>query len=142
MGREGWLYQETVRSIVRSRESARIHRLHFVSDDDLVSLYRSARFFVFPSFYEGYGSPVAEAMASGLPTITSKNSSLEEIGGRSVVLVDPHSIEEIAAAMMDLAENGGTRERLSASGLLRIREIHAESAAHAITALYDEVALR
>jgi glycosyltransferase involved in cell wall biosynthesis len=142
VGREGWLYQETVRSIVRSRERARIHRLHFVSDDDLVSLYRSARFFVFPSFYEGYGSPVAEAMASGLPTITSKNSSLEEIGGRSVVLVDPHSIEEIAAAMMDLAENGVTRERLSASGLLRIREIHAESAAHAVTALYDEVALR
>lgn len=142
VGRNGWLFQGTLHAIASSAKRSCIHRLHFVSDRDLVSLYRSARFFVYPSFYEGYGSPVAEAMACGLPTITSNNSSLREIGGRSVLLVDPRNIEELAAAMLELSENGTTRDRFSASGLLRIREIHAQSAAHAMTALYEEVAQR
>jgi glycosyltransferase involved in cell wall biosynthesis len=107
-----------------------------------VSLYRSARFFVYPSFYEGYGSPVAEAMACGLPVITSNNSSLQEIGGNAVMLVDPRNIEELAAALVELSENGTTRNRLSASGLIRIREIQAGSAAHEVTSLYEEVARR
>jgi glycosyltransferase involved in cell wall biosynthesis len=142
VGRNGWLFQGTVRSIARSAARLRIHRLDFVPDKELVSLYRSARFFVYPSFYEGYGSPVAEAMACGLPTITSNNSSLQEIGDRSVMLVDPQNIEELAAAMLELSENGTARDRLSAGGLLRIREIHAQSAAHAIMALYEEVSRR
>jgi len=69
-----------------------------------VSLYRSARFLVYPSFYEGYGLPVAEAMACGLPVITSNNSSLQEIGGNAVMLVDPRNIEELAAAHGLIAE--------------------------------------
>jgi glycosyltransferase involved in cell wall biosynthesis len=81
-------------------------------------------------------------MACGLPTITSNNSSLQEIGGRSVMLVDPHNIEELVAAMLELSENGTTRTRLSEAGLVRIRELHAENAAHAITALYEEVSKR
>lgn len=142
VGRNGWLFEGTVRSIEHSAARLRIHRLQFVSDRELVSLYRSARFFVYPSFYEGYGSPVAEAMACGLPTITSNNSALQEIGGRSVLLVDPRNIEELAAAMLELSENGATRNRLSESGLVRIREIHAESVVQAITALYEEVSQR
>jgi glycosyltransferase involved in cell wall biosynthesis len=142
VGRNGWLFEGTERSIVHSTARLRIHRLHFVSDTELVSLYRSARFFVYPSFYEGYGSPVAEAMACGLPTITSNNSSLQEIGGRSVMLVDPHNIEELVEAMLELSENGTTRTRLSESGLVRIRELHAENAAQLITALYEEVSKR
>ena len=58
------------------------------------------------------------------------------------MLVDPHNIEELAAAMLELSENGTTRNRLSASGLIRIREIHAGSAAHEVAALYEEVARR
>ncbi len=140
VGRDGWLVQETVRAATLSVERSRIRRLHFVPDTDLMSLYRLARFFVYPSLYEGYGSPVAEAMASGLPTITSRNTSLQEIGGTSVLLVDPRSTEELASAMWELAGNDGKRERLAASGILRIREIHAESAARATIALYEELA--
>ncbi len=142
VGRNGWLFEGTVRAIADSAAGRRIHRLQFVSDAELVSLYRSARFFVYPSLYEGYGFPVVEAMACGLPTITSNNSALQEIGGRSVVLVDPRNIEEIAAAMEELSENGATRNRLSESGLVRIREIHAESAAQTVVAIYEEVAQR
>ena len=67
---------------------------------------------------------------------------MQEIGDVSVMLVDPRNIEELAAGMLELSENGTTRDRLSASGLLRIREIHARSAAHTIMALYDEVSQR
>ena len=142
VGRNGWLFEGTLRTIADSPVGRRIHRLQFVSDRELVSLYRSARFFVYPSFYEGYGSPVAEAMACGLPVITSNNSSLQEIGGNAVMLVDPRNIEELAAALVELSENGTTRNRLSASGLIRIREIQAGSAAHEVTSLYEEVARR
>jgi len=141
-GRDGWLYQDTIRLIGLSRERSRIHRLYFVPDADLMSLYRLARFFVYPSFYEGYGSPVAEAMASGLPTITSRNTSLQEIGGTSVVLVDPENTEELSSAMWELAGNEETRARLAASGILRMREIHAESAARATMALYEETGVQ
>ena len=58
------------------------------------------------------------------------------------MLVDPHNIEELAAAMLELSENGTTRNRLSASGLIRVQEIHAGSAAHEVAALYEEVARR
>jgi glycosyltransferase involved in cell wall biosynthesis len=142
VGRNGWFFEGTLRAIADSPVGRRIHRLQFVSDAELVSLYRSARFLVYPSFYEGYGFPVAEAMACGLPVITSNNSSLKEIGGGSVMLVDPHNIEELAAAMLELSENGTTRNRLSASGLIRVQEIHAGSAAHEVAALYEEVARR
>ncbi len=142
VGRNGWLFEGTLRAIAHSPARLRIHRLQFVSDRELVSLYRSARFFVYPSFYEGYGSPVAEAMACGLPTITSNNSALEEIGNGSVMLVDPRNMEELSAAMLELSENGTMRNRLSESGLLRISEIHGGSAAHTMTALYEEVSRR
>ena len=68
----------------------------FVEQKDLVELYRKALVFVYPSYYEGFGFPVLEAMACGTPVVTSDASSLPEVGGLAVVYVDPFSVESIA----------------------------------------------
>ncbi|VTN10250.1 D-inositol-3-phosphate glycosyltransferase [Raoultella terrigena] len=63
---------------------------------ELPKLYRSARGLVFPSFYEGFGLPVIEAQASGIPVITSSTTSLGEVSGGAAILVDPYQVDEIA----------------------------------------------
>ena len=142
VGKPGWLYQGTLLAINRSPARSRIHLLGFVPDRDLPSIYRNARFFVFPSLFEGYGSPVAEAMASGLPVITSRNSSLREIAADAAHLVDPGNDEELTAAMQLLAGDDAACRRLAALGLEQIRKLQEVNAPDAVLRLYDDLEKR
>jgi glycosyltransferase involved in cell wall biosynthesis len=91
----------------------------YVSDQDLEGLYAAASVFVFPSLNEGFGLPVLEAMARGLPVVTSASSSLPEVAGDAALLVDPESVPEIERATLDVLSDAGLRERLSEAGRLR-----------------------
>ncbi|HJN14091.1 MAG TPA: glycosyltransferase [Armatimonadota bacterium] len=71
----------------------------FVAEDDLSGLYSGAQAFCFPSFYEGFGLPVLEALACGVPVVTSNVSSLPEVGGDAAIYVNPHDIEDMADGM-------------------------------------------
>jgi len=77
----------------------RIKFLDYVDGNDLPSLYQNASLFVYPSLYEGFGLPVLEAMAGGVPVITSNVSSLPEVAGETAFFVDPYSVEEIRDAI-------------------------------------------
>lgn len=90
-----------------------------VDNNELVDLYRGASLFVYPSLYEGFGLPVLEAMACGCPVITSSCSSLPEVAGDAACLVDPYSIEDIAAAMERALSDDACRGSLRAKGLAR-----------------------
>lgn len=92
----------------------------YVPSDDLPAIYRMATALVFPSFYEGFGLPVLEAMAASTPVITSNRSSLPEVAGAAAVLIDPGSIEELAAAMELIATDSGTRNLLIERGKKRV----------------------
>jgi len=72
-----------------------------VDDDELARLYRGARCLVYPSHYEGFGIPVAEALACGTPVVTSRGSAMEEVAGNAAVLVDPLDVESIAAGIVE-----------------------------------------
>ena len=87
----------------------------------VASLYRRATAFVFPSLRESFGMPIIEAMASGCPVLTSKISGCAEVAGDAAVLVDPRSVEEIAAAMQRLATDADLRSELRRRGLERAR---------------------
>lgn len=88
----------------------------YMPDKDLMAVYRLATTLVYPSLYEGFGLPVLEAMASSTPVIASNRSSLPEVAGSAAILIDPESIEEMAAAMELTARDSGTRNLLIERG--------------------------
>lgn len=89
----------------------------YVANEDLPLFYNAAEVFVFPSFFEGFGLPVIESMASGLPTITSRGSSLEEVSGDAALLIDPSDTASIAGAIERLLGDAALRRQLSERGL-------------------------
>lgn len=89
----------------------------FVPDCDLPPLYGAAEAFLFPSLYEGFGFPIAEAMACGCPVITSNVSSMPEVAGDAALLVDPRDVREIRRAMLTVIAEPGVRKRMISAGL-------------------------
>jgi len=90
--------------------------LDYVPQEDLPALYRNAAVFVYPSLYEGFGLPVLEAMNQGTPVITSKVSSLPEVGSDAVLYCDPNKIEDIAMVIKNLMNNDHLKAALSMKG--------------------------
>jgi len=96
----GWESREAREMVTNS--GSQIRYLGYVSETDLPGLFGGARVLVYPSYYEGFGLPVAQGMAAGVPVITSNRSSLPEVVGEAGLLVNPHSAEELAAAIQRL----------------------------------------
>jgi glycosyltransferase involved in cell wall biosynthesis len=94
----------------------------WVSGEELEGLWTIAEAFVFPSLYEGFGLPVLEAMARGVPVACSNASSLPEVAGDAALLFDPHDERATADALGRLLEDSALRERLRTGGLARARE--------------------
>lgn len=111
--------------------------LGFVEPTDLPALYTSATVMAYPSFAEGFGLPVAEAMAYGTPVVTSRGTATEEVAGGAAVLVDPHDVDSIARGLIEAAADA---ERRSELGLARAASLSWEATAAATVAAYREVA--
>ncbi|HLV02602.1 MAG TPA: glycosyltransferase family 1 protein [Acidobacteriota bacterium] len=116
-GAFGWGYQAVKRAIEEEQLQGSVKLLGYVPYEDLPRLYSLATIFIFPSFYEGFGLPVIEAMACGTPVITSNNSSLAEIAEGSAELIDPLDCESMAHAMIRLLSDPERRIELSLRGL-------------------------
>ncbi len=93
--------------------------LGWVSDADMEGLYALADAFVFPSLYEGFGLPVLEAMARGVPVACSDRASLPEVAGDAALLFDPEDVAAMTASLRRLLDDAHLRERLSAAGRAR-----------------------
>lgn len=111
----------------------------FVPDRTLACLYRMASAFAFPSLYEGFGLPPLEAMACGAPVVTSRLSSLPEVVGDAALLVDPYSVEDIAAALLRVLSDEPLRKDLIARGHARARAFSWEQSVQRIHATYLKV---
>jgi len=96
-----------------------VKSLGYVDDQDLPALYGGALCFAFPSLYEGFGLPVLEAMACGVPVLTSNVTSLPEVAGDAALLIDPYCIESLAAGLQKLLRDDQLRRELSLRGLER-----------------------
>ncbi|MBM3939219.1 MAG: glycosyltransferase family 4 protein, partial [Sphingomonadales bacterium] len=99
--------------------SNRILFLSYVNQDSLPDLYRGAVGLIYPSLWEGFGLPIIESMACGVPVITSYGSATEEVAGQSALLVDPLSIDQIRNAILELVSNRSLRTALISRGLER-----------------------
>jgi glycosyltransferase involved in cell wall biosynthesis len=110
----------------------------YVPDEAMPALYRGAVAALYPSLYEGFGLPVLEAMASGTPMVTSKDSPMEEVANGAAVLVNPRSTTEIAAAIGALMMDSELAARLGARGPARAAIFSWENAARQCLSIYEE----
>lgn len=119
VGRWGWRTESIREALEKSPVKDRIQHLNYVDRRQLVGLYRGAEAFLFPSWLEGFGLPLLEAMACGTPVITSNRSAMPEVAGAAAVCVDPADPSAIASAIMQLAEDPDHRQALSQAGRRR-----------------------
>ena len=115
-GSSGWLCENIYRYVKDSPISKDIIFTGFIDPDDKFYLYHLAKAFVYPSFFEGFGFPVLEAMASGIPTITSNTSSLPEVGGHGCLIIDPFKPKQIAEAINSIVSDDKLRQSLIRAG--------------------------
>ena len=123
----------------RNQLSGRIIRTGYVSPLQLESLYRAASVLLFPSFEEGFGIPVLEAMARRVPVVAACTSSLPEVGGEAALYVDPHSDAAIVSAVRQVIEDEALRSRLISLGLDRAAQFTWRRTAQETLDVYEEV---
>lgn len=132
VGGAGWRSEE-LRKL--TQENPNIVLTGFVPEEDLPALYREADCFVYPSFYEGFGIPVLEALKSGTPVVCSNTSSLPEVGGDAVIYVDPYSLESIRHGLEGI-KNKELRIKLKNQGLKQAEKFSWEKSAQKLFSLY------
>lgn len=135
----GYRSNEILQRIEASRSRRRIDVIGYVPRERLDDLYARASILAFPSLDEGFGIPVLEAMAWGVPVITSNASALAELGKNAALLVDPKSTDEIAGALVNLTEDEGLRETLIRAGKLHAKKFTWEHAVRKTHAVYREL---
>jgi alpha-1,3-rhamnosyl/mannosyltransferase len=119
VGARGWLNRDLERMLTPLEADGAVRRLGYVAENELPSIYAGAHAFAFPSLYEGFGLPVLEAMASGVPVLTSNVSSLPEVAGDAALTVDPLDERALGEGLVRLLEDDAWREPAAARGLLR-----------------------
>jgi len=107
-----------------SADRERIVFSGFVENEDLIDYYQHASLFAFPSFYEGFGIPIIEAMASGTPVIASNTSSLPEVGGPAALYFDPNSVEDISKVMAHVLSDSTQQESMREKGYEQIKKFN------------------
>ena len=125
------------RSSAQSQQPGWLRLLGFVSEDDLASLYRSARAVVMPSLYEGFGLPVLEAMRLGTPVICARTSSLPEVAGDAALYVSPTDERQLALAILQLLTNDGLYDSLRRAGLEQAARFSWNDTARLTLAAFD-----
>lgn len=139
VGRDGWNWQDPLETTELSGLRPWVRVLRNVPEADLVALYHRASVFAYPSLYEGFGLPVLEAMACGVPVVASNRSSLPEVAGNAAVLVDPTDPDALAAALAAVLRDADLRQRLIAAGLERARAFSWQQTAERTLAVYQQV---
>jgi len=139
VGQRGWRYEEVLREAARPSLRGRVDLLGYVPEERLPDLYAHALALVYPSLYEGFGLPVVESMACGTPVLTSRSSSLAEIGEGAALLADPSDEKALADGLFALATDEALRQGLRARGLERARAFSWERTGRETAALYREV---
>jgi alpha-1,3-rhamnosyl/mannosyltransferase len=132
-------YEDFYRFWERFPSRDAVHLLDHVEKADLPGLYSGARALVLPSEHESFGFPVLEAFACGTPVITSNTSALPEIAGEAALLVDPYSVEVIAAACRRLANDDALRQELIEKGRRRAADFSWRKCAEQTLAVYEGV---
>lgn len=135
-GPRGWKNSRLHTQLVKSGLTRKnVKFLGYIPEEDMAHLYAVASVFVFPSLYEGFGFPVLEAMACGVPVVASNVSSIPEVADGAAVLVDPHKPSEFAEAISRVRSSPSLRDRLVRTGITRAAQFKWEASARAVVAV-------
>lgn len=140
VGMKGWLYATIEQEMAPLIGNGRVRLLGYVSDEELVQIYASATALLYPSIYEGFGLPPLEGMASGVPVITSNQSSIPEVVGDAAIMVDPHDVDALKEAVMMVIEDTEKAGQLRDLGIERAKEFSWERCARDTVAVYKRIA--
>jgi alpha-1,3-rhamnosyl/mannosyltransferase len=135
---KGWLSGKIEARIRKHEDRGEVRWLGYVPAETLPTLYTGATMLVYPSLYEGFGLPVLEAMASGIPVITSNRASLPEVAGDVGFAIDPQDVEGLRACMQSLIEDKKEAARRAALGIARARQFTWQACAEQTLAVYKK----
>ena len=137
-GGNGWLMEDFQSHLRALGITAQVLVTGYVSDDELVWLYRNCYANLYPSLFEGFGLPVLEGMQFGAPTLASNSTSIPEVAGDAAILLAPEDTEGWTQAMLRLAANRNERDQLSAASLKQATRFDWKHSAAALLQLYEE----
>jgi glycosyltransferase involved in cell wall biosynthesis len=139
VGKKGWLYEPFLARLEALQAQSWVQFTGFVADEDLPAVYSAATLTAMPSFYEGFGLPVLEALACACPVVTSNRASLPELGGLAALYVDPEDTEALQSQILRLWTDKTERETRQALGLQQAARFSWEATARATLSVYEGV---
>ena len=138
-GGRGWCSKHIHQEIAAREKCGRVQYTGYVPEEKMEALYANAFAVAYPSYYEGFGLPILEAMSRGVPVICSRATSHPEVGGDAVDYFDPWSPAELTERMLDLERDGEKRNRLATAGMARSAQFSWARVADETIGFYDEV---
>ena len=139
VGKEDYFYRRVKKEAEKEDALAGVNFTGFVSDEELAALYRNARLYCFPSFYEGFGLPPLEAMTYGVPVVSSDRSCLPEILKDSAEYFNPDDLDQTAKILYDISSNEIRRADLIKKGYEQVKKYSWEQCARETLRVYEEI---
>ena len=136
IGKKTKYFNKVKKYLIKNKMENQVFFLENVSMDELATIYKLADIFIYPSFFEGFGIPVIEALFSGTPVITSNVSSLPEAGGKDSVYINPESFEDIKSKILFLWNNESERKRRAEKGLEFVQKFNDQKIAIELMGIY------
>ena len=137
VGGKGWKY-DNIMKLIESMGTD-IILTGYIDEEDKIPIYKLAQIFAFPSLYEGFGMPVLEAMAAGVPVITSNVSSLPEVAGDAAILVDPLNEDEIFEAYKKILSDKKLQLEMIDKGLEQAKKFEWKESAKVLEQIYEKM---
>jgi glycosyltransferase involved in cell wall biosynthesis len=141
VGQRGWKWEPIFQEMEHPKLKERVRWIGYVPDEQRVFFYNGADFLVYPSWYEGFGMPLLEAMQCSCPVITSKVSALPEVVGQAGLLVDPAQTEDLTKAMLRLLHEPETVEKMKKAGLDQAKKFSWENSARKTLEVFEKTYL-
>jgi len=137
-GKKGWYYEGLFEKVKKLDLEKRVIFTGYIEDEDKPALYKGATVFAFPSLYEGFGLPPLEAMASGVPVVSSNTSSMPEVVGEAGILLAPTDKKRWVEALLNVYQNADLRKKMIARNREQIKKFSWEKTARETVRVYEE----